>query len=704
MNPIDQLVTLVEIDAWDPTRSNLLRYSRQQDNAAWVKSNATVTANAATAPDNQAVADKLVENGAASTHYAEQACTTAAANTAHILSAYAKQSGRDLRMVIYGTSSSDKVQADFNLTTGAASGATTGGTGSSVTAGIQALGNGWYRCWVAGIPQSGAGVSVSARLLLLSGASESYAGNSSSAVFLDRLLLETGTTLRDPIETTATAGPGIKTLRYSTHKFVTSGTDTPPHVWFDPRLTARPSLTRLAFGNGVLGEPGEVGDGILTLANEDQALATWLSLGLDGRAVTIRVGEAGGAYPTDYPIWMKGTLSAPQVGTSSATLRLRDKTRVLDLPLHLNRYAGTNSAGSGAEGEATDIKGQVKPYGFGRVKHAPAILVNTQKWIYQVHDGAIQAIDAVYDKGLALTSDGDVANLAALEAWVPVAGRFKTCLALGLVRIHTEPNKPLTVSFQGNATGSYINKTGAIIQRILTDVCGIPTAEINTSSFSTLDTDLPYEVGLWEAGEITRSAAIQKLLASVAGYLTIDRAGLWTVGYLKSPTGSAVLTLDEDLLSEVERVATGNAEQDLPVKTINLRWGPYEVQFGEQDLLPASTIGDTFRAGLLQQWRTSTNTSATVAQTYLLAPTITIDTRIVSSADAATELTRRAGLHSTRRDLIKVPCPVSDDTGLLELGNRIDLVTPLMGYDAGRSFILLGIDLGETQNALTLWG
>jgi hypothetical protein len=45
-------------------RTNLLTYSEQFDNAAWTKGNTTISANAATAPDGQTTADKLVEDSA----------------------------------------------------------------------------------------------------------------------------------------------------------------------------------------------------------------------------------------------------------------------------------------------------------------------------------------------------------------------------------------------------------------------------------------------------------------------------------------------------------------------------------------------------------------------------------------------------------------------------------------------------------------
>ena len=47
----------------EESRTNLLTYSEQFDNAVWTKSNASITANAIIAPDGTLTADKLVEDG-----------------------------------------------------------------------------------------------------------------------------------------------------------------------------------------------------------------------------------------------------------------------------------------------------------------------------------------------------------------------------------------------------------------------------------------------------------------------------------------------------------------------------------------------------------------------------------------------------------------------------------------------------------------
>ena len=60
---------------------------------------------------------------------------------------------------------------------------------------------------------------------------------------------------------------------------------------------------------------------------------------------------------------------------------------------------------------------------FGNALNITPVLLVPNLLIYQCHDGAMQAVDAVYDRGVPLTAAGDVANYAALAAASVSPGR-----------------------------------------------------------------------------------------------------------------------------------------------------------------------------------------------------------------------------------------------------------------------------------------
>ncbi len=144
--------TAVASFAWrvriDGVPENLLLYSEELDNAAWTKTDTTITANSIAAPDVTVTADLLTE-GVAGTALRSQAVTvTAGDSVTH--SVYMKRGNHDVvrLAVINGT---DIVQAWFNLATGAALTGNASGNGSYQAHSIENAGSGWYRCQVRGI-------------------------------------------------------------------------------------------------------------------------------------------------------------------------------------------------------------------------------------------------------------------------------------------------------------------------------------------------------------------------------------------------------------------------------------------------------------------------------------------------------------------------------------------------------------------------
>jgi len=126
-------------------RTNLLKYSTPGDlGTTWTDTNATPVANYAIAPDGSKTAVRLIDDAATGTGavYLQQAVTITA--TAHTFSAYLKAD--QLSEAILRTRAYDGTDT---LTTFDLSAGTTGGPNNDHdSAGIESIGNGWYRCWV----------------------------------------------------------------------------------------------------------------------------------------------------------------------------------------------------------------------------------------------------------------------------------------------------------------------------------------------------------------------------------------------------------------------------------------------------------------------------------------------------------------------------------------------------------------------------
>jgi hypothetical protein len=120
-------------------RRNLLTRTEEFDNADWpTKTNVTVSANQTTAPDGTNTADLVVDNATSGQHRIFRGVTSAGGQTTISLFAKASTATRFQLATSNGVST---FFATFNLSSGSVS-----FTGAGATAGIVAVGDGWFRC------------------------------------------------------------------------------------------------------------------------------------------------------------------------------------------------------------------------------------------------------------------------------------------------------------------------------------------------------------------------------------------------------------------------------------------------------------------------------------------------------------------------------------------------------------------------------
>lgn len=122
--------------------TNLCLQSQTFDNASWSKFEATVTANAASAPDGTLTADKIIADLASATLSNVNQSPTLTDSTDYTGSVYAKAGEWSWCFIVMRSKdSATETAAYFDLSNGVV-----GTAGSGITATITAMGNGWYRC------------------------------------------------------------------------------------------------------------------------------------------------------------------------------------------------------------------------------------------------------------------------------------------------------------------------------------------------------------------------------------------------------------------------------------------------------------------------------------------------------------------------------------------------------------------------------
>lgn len=166
-------------------RTNLLLRSQEFDDATWVKTSATVTANAVASPDGTTNADKIVVSNAITLGLTtgagvSQDLTKPASNTAYSYTVYAKAGEfNKLFLRIGNAAGTINSSARFNLDAGTVDAPVINGA-LSATVSIQPAGNGWYRCTL----RSTSSTDTSLKLEYLPGDGTATTGNGASGVYV----------------------------------------------------------------------------------------------------------------------------------------------------------------------------------------------------------------------------------------------------------------------------------------------------------------------------------------------------------------------------------------------------------------------------------------------------------------------------------------------------------------------------------------
>jgi len=186
--------------------TNLLIYSEQLDNAAWVKYYSSVTANSAISPDGTLSADKIIEDTTASQQHRIHENITISAGGKYTLSVYAKAGERNwVHLLIWNTT--HVVRAWFDLSTGT-KGIATSVDGLLVVLSSYAIEpdkNGYYRISLTvDVDPSITNLSCGLQLSTANG-NTTYTGDGTSGAYWWGAQLNIGSTAQEYVPTIATA-------------------------------------------------------------------------------------------------------------------------------------------------------------------------------------------------------------------------------------------------------------------------------------------------------------------------------------------------------------------------------------------------------------------------------------------------------------------------------------------------------------------
>jgi hypothetical protein len=307
---------------------------------------------------------------------------------------------------------------------------------------------------------------------------------------------------------------GEAVFRFSDLGYITLPADSPANANYDASVQSGLKLTRSLPATPEADRRVTLELGSFDLANVDGALDSVVAgYSVDGRRVRVLMGLTSYRYGDFVPVFTGRMLQWSNSGTD-VTVTVRDEGYRLDKPMQTDIYGGTGGYDGGA-----DVIGKPRPLTFGKVLNITPVLIEASTLTYQFHSRTAQAVDAVYDRGAALTADADYASYALLAAAVISTGHYATCLAKGLIRLGSTPSGLVTADARGDAQTTYTDVSATIAKRIAKDFGGLADTDLDLASWDNLATAQPGTIGWYqEATAIKVSDAISAILGACAAW------------------------------------------------------------------------------------------------------------------------------------------------------------------------------------------
>lgn len=434
--------------------------------------------------------------------------------------------------------------------------------------------------------------------------------------------------------------------------------------YYDPCITETPVLSRridVPFGTRT-----RTGYGFVEFSNADGAFDSWVYDSWGGRSITLKIGDITWSL-ADFEQVFTGVVDRLEI-VDDVTLRLhiRDRLGELDKPIQDSLFT------------TGDAINKPKPLCFGACYNVTP--VQTGDRTYQVHDGAVQAITAVYVDGVVKT----------------LTTHYTVNTTTGVITFVADASGTVTADVQGATAPDTYNKPGEIVEEIVTTYGGLAAGDLDTAAFTAFDT-VTKSMGLYIPANANILDALDSILGSFHGYYGITRAGKFTIAQVTNPaSGTSVLDLDTTETHE---------SLNLQIDAVP-RWRTIVGYKKNWTILTGEDVPESNREWLESGWIDAiyTDTNSTNIQTQFLdaLPGVREETLISNNSGmAVAEATARQGLFNRQQYTFTVAAFAAGY--LVDIGDVATITDDRFDL-ASKKFLIVGIDDDMVNNTVVISG
>jgi len=435
-----------------------------------------------------------------------------------------------------------------------------------------------------------------------------------------------------------------KTLYLSNHAFRSLPSDNTPNIAYKNLLNVGSTLTFSQRMSVALFGKTDTSTGAIEFFLHPSLESLINNADFAGQTIKVFIGD---------PTWPRDNFIEKFIGLSKSIDPIDDnRARITfsDYSATLTTPVLTNLVSSGTN------KDVFKPRCFGQCFNIEPVLLDAVTRIYQINDGAIQAVSQVRESGFIIASTNYIVNLTA-----------------GTITINKNVTGRLTLDCQGHVeAGVYLSTAEQIINYLL----GLAN-QSNALDSNVLPT---YTLGLYIKKQRNIDDCIDELCKSVGGNWYFDALSQFRVQHY---TGVSVTSTSNVNSGQIKQASLRIKQRFAAVKQLTLG---YQKNFTPQaeGLAAAITENSPELAALFQNKESVVNGTNNIVNSSA-AINSEISTLIANLNDAQTELNRRLML-------IKVPRTIYECETTLKTHTQGETTTVTYPkyFLAGKNAVVVG--------------